>query len=180
MTLRGVWEVASTGIVALAAVTILVLHLHDRNQEPVTPGAEPTSHDDWESWGTSGIRVGAPDASMVVATFMDFNCPYCGKLAPVLDSLRTDFPDRVAIEHYHFPLRRHDFAVPSAQAAECAHRQGRFWAMYLSLFSQMDSIGTRSWRDFASDAGVPNTGAFEACMALPLDPHSADRISHFF
>ena len=38
MTLRGVWEVASTGIVALAAVVLLGLYMHDRGRPPVTPG----------------------------------------------------------------------------------------------------------------------------------------------
>lgn len=108
MTLRVVWDVASTGTVALAAVAMLGLYLHDRGRDAVAPGSEPTLHEDWESWGESGIRIGPEDASMVVATFTDFNCPFCQKLAPVLDSLRTAFPDGVAIEHYHFPLRRHD------------------------------------------------------------------------
>jgi len=106
---------------------------------------------------------------MVIATFMDFTCPYCRSLVPVLDSVLSAFPADVAVDFHHFPLDSHEFAVPGAVAAECAHRQGRFGHMYHVLYDQMESIGMKQWREFAADAGIPDVAAFERCIQLPVD-----------
>ena len=59
--------------------------------------------------------------------------------------------------------------MPSAVAAECAERQGRFEAMYQLLFAQQESLGSKDWGDFAEEAGVPDVGTFEECLTLPAD-----------
>jgi protein-disulfide isomerase len=106
---------------------------------------------------------------MVVAVFLDFTCPHCRHLVSLLDSLSSEFPGEVAVEFHHFPLRGRDLAVPSAIAAECAHRQGRFSGTYHTLFSKMDSIGSKDWTSLAADAGVSDLAAFEACIQSPPD-----------
>lgn len=164
MTFLGIWEVISTAVVTVAAVTMLTLYLHDRQRVASPSDVAPTSADDWRDWGESGIRMGSDGATMVIATFSDFSCPFCRDLVPVLDSLGAEYPGKVAIEHHHFPLKRHEFAVPSAIAAECADRQGRFDEMYYTLFLQMDSIGLKSWDGLAADAGIPDMTRFQQCI----------------
>ena len=169
VTLRGAWEVISASIVAVAAVIMLTFYLHDRQQGASPLEAAQTFANDWQDWEESGIRMGADGATMVVATFMDFQCPYCRDLVPVLDSLRSEFPGKVVIEHHHFLLKSHELAVPSAIAAECAARQRKFAEMYHTLFSQMDSIGSKAWGALAADAGVPDIPGFERCIQSPQD-----------
>ena len=85
--LQSAWDVVSAGVVALVAVTMLMLFLHDRRQASIQPDPEPVYAEDWRDWEASGIRMGAAYAPMVVAVFSDFRCPYCRDLLPVLDSL---------------------------------------------------------------------------------------------
>lgn len=172
MTRRGIWDVASSAVVAVAAVTLLGFYLYDRADRAAQA---PRRHlEDWEEWAESGIRVGPEDATMVVATFIDFQCPFCKTLAPVLDSALTEFGGGVALEFYHFPLRSHEFALPAAIGAECAERQGRFTQMYHTLYAQSDSLGKKPWRALAAEAGIEDIPTFESCMQLPTD--TFDRI----
>ena len=145
MTARGVWEFISTTIVAAAAITMLLLYVHDRRQPGPASGSAQVFVDDWEEWDDSAIRMGPEGATLVIASFMDFTCPFCRNLVPVFDSLRAEFGREVAVDFHHFPLYGHRFAGPAAAAADCAHRQGRFAEMYHTLFSQVDSFGSKTW-----------------------------------
>jgi protein-disulfide isomerase len=169
LTAREKLDVISTTVVVFAVLTMLAFYLHDRKPIRSPWEAAHTYVEEWREWDESGIRIGAEEASMVVTVFSDFCCPFCRDLVPVLDSLRAEFPDDVAIEHHHFPLNRHEFAVPSAVAAECADQQGVFPAFYRMLFSQMDSIGSKAWGAFAAEAGVLDLPAFEECIQAPPD-----------
>lgn len=167
MTAHGVWDVVSTAIVAAAAVRMLGFYLYDRSGRAAE---SPDRHvQDWEEWAESGFRVGPKDATMVVATFIDFQCPFCKTFAPVLDSVLTEFEGEAALEFHHFPLQSHEFALPAAIAAECADRQGRFIQMYHTLYAQWDSVGETRWGALAADAGIRDIPAFEACTQLPAD-----------
>lgn len=76
-------SVASSVVVMVAALAMVGTYLYDRGRPPVNASARYI--EDWEEWRDTGIRVGADDASMVVSGFMDFTCPFCGRLAPVID-----------------------------------------------------------------------------------------------
>ena len=60
----------------------------------------------------------------------------------MLERIRTEFPDDIRIVFRHFPLIGtperpfHDKAALSAQAAEAAGKQGKFWEMHDALFTQ--------------------------------------------
>ena len=75
----------------------------------------------------------------------------------------------MAIEYHPYPLKMHEFAVPSAVAAECSHRQGRFAQMYHTLFSQRGSIGPEAWGKLAKDAELPDLLGFERCVQSPAE-----------
>lgn len=65
--------------------------------------------------------------------------------------------------------------MPSAIAAECADRQGRFHNMFQALYSESDSIGVKPWDRFAEDADVPDLQRFMQCVEEP--EASFDRIA---
>lgn len=64
----------------------------------------------------------------------------------------------------------------AALASECAARQNAFWPFHDALFFKQDSIGMRSWSDFAMDANVLNIGAFERCVQN-VDPDMSATVS---
>lgn len=166
---RTVFETVSTAVIAGAALVALGFYIYDRTDQPgQLRMIAQAPIDGWEEANGQGLRIGPPDAGIVVTEFLDFTCPFCKSLVPVIDSLMHEFPDDVALVVQHFPLGR-EHSVPSAIAAECAERQGQFPDMYYSLFANADSFGAKSWRSIAEEAGVPDLVAFDHCMGLPSE-----------
>ena len=119
---------------------------------------------DWRADLVKGIRMGPAEAPVQLLRFSDFECPYCGTFHKDLKTLLGRYPTQVALTFVHFPLPMHRFAEPAARVAECAGEQGRFEPMYDLLFEQQESFGLKPWGDFATEAGVPDGAAFEACI----------------
>jgi protein-disulfide isomerase len=82
--------------------------------------------------------------------YSDFQCPACASYAPLVEQLRHDFPDTLRVAYRHFPLTAiHQNAMISAQAAEAAHQQGKFWEMSALLFAhQTDWDKSETPKDF--------------------------------
>lgn len=88
--------------------------------------AAAVTTDDW--------RKGAASSTVTIVEYSDFECPACALYYPVLNQLVSDFPEQVAVVYRHFPLSQHASAQLSAQFAEAAGRQGKFWEMHNILF----------------------------------------------
>jgi cyclophilin family peptidyl-prolyl cis-trans isomerase/protein-disulfide isomerase len=99
----------------------------------------PPSETDW-SLGNNA------NASLTIIEYSDFQCPYCAQLAPVLEQLQKNHPDDIRVIFRYFPLPSHPLSIPSAEAAEAAGMQGKFWEMHNALFSNQ---GT--WASMTSD-----------------------------
>jgi protein-disulfide isomerase len=115
----------------------------------------------------SGVRLlGRADAPVKMVVFSDFQCPFCAVFHQTVQRVRARHPNRVAIAYRHLPLDAiHPHARAAGLAAECAGEQGRFERYADLLFAQQDAIGQKAWVGFAREAGVPDVGAFDACMA---------------
>lgn len=169
---RTVLETAATVVLTAAAVAVASFYVYGQIAGGPGPGpqaVEGSEIENWEDDTALGIRVGPAEAGMVVTEFMDFTCPFCAMVSPAVDSLLSRYPADVALVFQHFPLNGRSLSLPSAVAAECAERQGRFRPMYQLLFAQQDSLGIRDWVSFAQEAGVPELEAFEECVKLPAD-----------
>jgi protein-disulfide isomerase len=77
---------------------------------------------------------GKEDAPVTLVLFSDFECPWCGKLEPVLAELLAKNPDKVRIVFKHLPLPMHQQAEAASLAAIAAQKQGKFWEMHDALF----------------------------------------------
>lgn len=123
---------------------------------------------------------GSPDAPTVMVLFSDFECPYCGRLArEILPTIERDYVStgRMSLIFSHFPLPNHPHASAAAKTAECAGKQGRFWAMHDALFtsgSQLDQF------DPLKQAAVLqlDVTAFEACLMSNLDTQIASAVAN--
>ncbi len=105
--------------------------------------------------GPDDHQRGPADATAVIE-YADFECPFCATLHGRLKDRRL----RIAFRH--FPVRSsHPRAWAAACAAEAAGRQGRFWAMHDSLFSDQGRLeDPHLWRR-ATELGL-DLGRFEA------------------
>lgn len=119
----------------------------------------------WEELRNAGQAMGERGGPVTIVEFSDFQCPFCARAAVALREVRARYPDRVTVIYRHYPLTNiHPHAVNAALAAECAAEQGRFESLHDAFFAQQDSIGTKSWRAFAEEAGVADLAAFDACI----------------
>jgi len=80
---------------------------------------------------------GSPTAPVTVYEISDFQCPFCARFwLETMPSLEREYvvPGKVKFIFVNYPLPMHPNAVPAAELAMCAARQGKFWPMHDVLF----------------------------------------------
>lgn len=105
---------------------------------------------------------GSPAAPVVLVEFADYECPYCQKAQPLLERLRTEFPDKLAFVYKDVPLPMHPRAQKASEAARCAGEQGKYWEFHDWLFraQQLDLADLKTQaRSLQLDAGK-----FDKCL----------------
>lgn len=122
---------------------------------------------------TTGAGLGAPEARIVMIEFTDFQCPYCGRFA------RDTFPEvsrklidtgRVRYVVHHLPIEKiHPFAVASANAVECADREGKYWELREKIFNNQDKLTDEDLLRHAESIGLDKR-AFRDCMGSGVAP----------
>jgi protein-disulfide isomerase len=164
------WISTATNVVlAVCAVVVTgLVVMHDVVPRLAGRRQPPTEQvPDWRRYAAAGHRTGPATAPVEFVVFSDFQCPACRRLTTYLNALRAEYPDRISVVYRHAPLASHPFAVTAAKASECAARQGRFDQYHDALFENQETIGFSSWSRFAVTAGVPDTAAFDRCVADP-------------
>lgn len=113
--------VADTAAIAFALTTYMKRGLSDWSAlvpaavaafvvlEPSTPPAQ--------------VEVRAEAATIV--EYIDFECPYCRKMAARIDEARAQVDHTVRVERRMMPLAMHPGAMPAAIAYCCADMQGK-------------------------------------------------------
>jgi len=106
---------------------------------------------------------GPQSAPVTMIEFSDFQCPYCGRAAPVVKKLEETYGDKVRIVFRNFPLSIHPQAPKAAEAAACARDQGKFWEMHDRLFAHQDKLQVADMKTAAAELGL-DSKAFEECL----------------
>ncbi|HPF94928.1 MAG TPA: DsbA family protein [bacterium] len=110
---------------------------------------------------------GSKNAKVTLIEYADFECPFCSRHLPSLDSALADFPEDVRLVYRHYPLSAiHPEAQKAAEASECAAKLGgndKFWAMHDMLFAKQQTLGTQTYLDSAKAIGV-DEAKFKACL----------------
>lgn len=115
---------------------------------------------------------GPENAPVEITVFSEFQCPYCARLAPLLDEVRTAYPETVKVVFKNYPLRNHPFAATAAAAALAADRQGAFWPFHDRLFEHQGELNRNTVAEIAGSLGV-DFGKLQRDMR---DPDIAERI----
>lgn len=80
---------------------------------------------------------GNANAKVSLIEYGDYECPACDEYEPILEQVVRDYGDRVVFAYRNFPLYTiHRDAGISAQAAEAAGLQGKFWEMHDLLYAK--------------------------------------------
>ena len=130
-----------------------------------TPGNENAAP---ELGSTPPHAQGPADAPVTLEEFGDFECPPCGLLHPVLQTMEKEFNGRIRIIFREFPLvPTHVHALAAARSAEAAGLQGKFWEMHDLLYENQ-----KTWHD-AFDAR-PIFEGYATKIGLNMDQFRRD------
>jgi protein-disulfide isomerase len=104
--------------------------------------------------GLPGHQRGPDDALVTIVVWGDFECPFCARMAPVLDHVHQKYGADVRIVYRHLAMPAHRQAPLAAEAGVAAAEQGKFWAFHDVLFSQPDRLARGDLEQLAEAAGL--------------------------
>ena len=110
-----------------------------------------------------GPSRGPADAPVTVVEFSDFQCPYCGREAPVIDRVMKEYEGKVKLVFRNFPLDLHPFAAKAAEAGACAADQGKFWELHDRMFANQQKLGVDDLKGYAKAVGIDQS-RFDKCL----------------
>ncbi|MDQ3239580.1 MAG: DsbA family protein [bacterium] len=121
--------VVTTVIVLIAGVMVM------SSSQPPVPSAKvetsTTLHGD-------AYSKGPKDAKVKIAEYADFQCPACAVSFPIMKEIISDYGDKIYFEYHHYPLKQHAWSQVSAEAAEAAGAQGKFWEYHDMLYAKQN------------------------------------------
>lgn len=149
---KKVWQWSIAGLLVLLVIAFF-LSQGDKKVDPnilaTVEVSEPVAH-----------VKGNADSEITLVEYSDFQCPACKSAAPQIKSLIEEFGDKFQLEYRHFPLRSiHPNAQISAQAAEAAGMQGKFWEMHDKLFEKQEEWSEsfnpkKFFKQYAEEIGI--------------------------
>lgn len=111
--------------------------------------------------------LGDKNAPVTMVEFSDFQCPFCARFRiQTLDQLKKEYIDtgKVKFVYRDFPLDSiHPQARPAAEAAQCAHEQGKFWGYHDKIFENQQTLNIENYKKWAIDLGL-DTDKFNNCL----------------
>ena len=116
--------------------------------------------------GANDARSGKDDALVTIVEFSEFQCPFCSRVLPTLDSVKKKYGDDVRIIFKHNPLPFHKDAPLAAQASLAADKQGKFWPYHDVLFKNMKALKRDNLMAYAKQVGL-NIDQFKADLDSP-------------
>lgn len=118
-------------------------------------------------------QLGDAKAKVVLVEFADYQCPHCAKVQKPVHDLVTSLPGKVRLCSKYFPITSiHPRAMISAQVAEYAKGQKKFWEMSDLLFAHQEELDDVSLKHYARQLGLDgdkmlkeaNAGNFDAAV----------------
>ena len=106
---------------------------------------------------------GAKNAKVTIVEWSDFQCPFCGRVAPTLKQIEDTYGKDVRIVFRQQPLPFHNNAKPAAEASLAANEQGKFWPYHDKLFANQQALDRPSLEKYAADLGM-DMGKFKAAL----------------
>ncbi|MDE2450940.1 MAG: DsbA family protein [Gammaproteobacteria bacterium] len=111
-----------------------------------------------------GPGRGPADAPITIVEFGDYQCPFCHQFEPTLESVLEQYSHQARLVFRNYPLTQiHPEAMHAAQAAVCADKQGKFWAMHDAIYADDTPLSISSLRALAKQVGL-DSKKFEACV----------------
>ena len=104
--------------------------------------------------------MGDKNGPVRIVAFLDYQCPYCTTMFPLLEQLMDKYPQKVCVILKHFPLRMHPFAEKASLAALAAAKQNKYREISSLYFKNYKSLNDQTIKEYAQQAGL-NLEAFD-------------------
>lgn len=115
---------------------------------------------------------GNPEGDVTLVEFLDYNCPYCRRVAPVMIEAEAADP-QLRIVYKEFPILGPN-SFFAARAALAAHRQGRYVAFHKALMRVDGAANEDTVLAVAAEVGL-DVQRLKADMQDPAIRASIDR-----
>jgi len=103
-------------------------------------------------------------AKVRIIEFGDFECPYCEQSFSIVREILQKYQGKIYFAFRDFPLTDlHDYALRSAEAADCAFEQGKFWEMHDKLFINQANLEDANLQSYAKSIGL-KMPQFNSCF----------------
>jgi len=145
----------------VAAARLYATLSQQNYRKPAPPsqarGAAPPAEDTTTVWKVPIGRspaIGPRAAPVTLVVFSDFQCPFCGRLAPTLQTLRKKYPKQLRVVFKHNPLPFHHRAEPAAELSmsALAQRGNRgFWQAHDLLFANQRQLADADLEQLAAE-----------------------------
>jgi protein-disulfide isomerase len=112
------------------------------------------------------VILGDPNAPITMIEYSDYQCPFCKRFFDESEAiLRKEYIEggKVKMIYRDFPLPGHPYAMPSAEAANCAKDQGKFWAYHDLIFKNQNNLATIDYLKLAEELKM-NVQEFKNCL----------------
>jgi protein-disulfide isomerase len=165
---------------AVAAVVIGVRAVYVFRQQRTVQAAEaqlmkPRPVTNWAEVVGVSRRADTSTGPIHVVEFGDYQCPGCGRIYAILDSVARRRGHALSIGFVHYPLKAiHPFAWQAARAADCSADQGAFVRFHEYLYRHQHDIGSPNWLTTAEKSTGIQPASFEACLS---DSSRNDRVA---
>ena len=108
--------------------------------------------------GTSPV-LGKKDAKVTLMVWSDYQCPFCGRIEPMLRDVVNDpdLKDKVNVVYKQFPLSFHQNAKPASKAALAARDVGGdkgFWDLSKKMFENQRDLSPENYSKWAGEVGL--------------------------
>ena len=126
--------------------------------------------------GQLRLPVGARDhirgpetAPLTLVEYGDYQCPFCGEAAPIVDEIQRQLGKQLRFVFRNFPLTEmHPHAEHAAELAETAAAHGKFWEMHDLLYANQEALEDPHLVKYGTSLGLP---ASEVQKALSGHSH---------
>ncbi|MDP2749244.1 MAG: DsbA family protein [Nanoarchaeota archaeon] len=108
--------------------------------------------------------LGPENAAVVLIEVGCFQCPATKEAQPAIEKIAADYRDTVKIVFVDLPIVDiHNNSELSAEAAECAREQGKFWEYGTLLFNNQPKADNSDLINYAKDIKLNET-QFSDCL----------------
>jgi cyclophilin family peptidyl-prolyl cis-trans isomerase/protein-disulfide isomerase len=145
-------------------------------ESSIRPTAGPTELALYPPPSPADWTLGPDTAGVTVLEYADFQCLLCSQIAPILSQLQADSPQDLRLVYRHYPLAQHDKALLSAQAAEAAGLQGKFWEMHDAIYAEQQTWTAQTPAEFETWLAGQSAALGLDKTRFTTDLHSDDTV----